>query len=242
MTKRTSIINSISQNYYNQLQRKSNLETIIKKVEVIVFVLTTDIPWKSLINYPYEESSYRKMFYSLCKLKIFKKEVDKLKNTEASISYIDSTTITNKVGDKDTIGFCPQNKKHKGNKVSMLVNGKGKPIGYSISKASTHDIKLFNETIKNVKTNTIVGDKAYVSKQLKESLKNKGIKLLTPLKKNNKKDNLITKDEEKILKRRHIVENTFANLKKFRRLTNRYEYRLLYFIGFVELGILLLNT
>ena len=64
-------------------------------------------------------------------------------------------------------------------------------------------------------------------------------KLITPIKKNQKKK--LTTYEKKLLKERFVVERTFGNLKKFRRINNRYEYKLKYFIGFIELSLLLMS-
>ena len=76
------------------------------------------------------------------------------------------------------------------------------------------------------------------TKNKKEELKCKGIKLLYPYKKNSKKVN--SNKDKKLLKRRHIVENSICSLKQFRKLNTRYERKLKYFDGFVKLGVILL--
>lgn len=111
-------------------------------------------------------------------------------------------------------------------------------MGCSIDKASVHDLKLFDETIENVKTKVIIGDKGYTSNKLKCKLKCKNIKLLYPFKKNsNKKHN---ETDNKLLKKRSKVENIIGNLKKMKRLDSRYERKLIYFKGFVKLGLLIM--
>ena len=238
----TEMINELAYKYQSLFSRHPNINVIKEKIKIIIQVLRSGSSWISLSFYEsikFSESTIRKFFYTLCDKGIISNEVKKLRTQNTPIIFIDSTTICNKIGSKDTIGFCPQNKKHKGNKVSVAVNEKGKPIGYSIGKASTHDITLLEETVSNIPTKIIVGDKAYISKALEKKFKNKEIKLVTPIKKNQKKK--LTTYEKKLLKERFVVERTFGNLKKFRRINNRYEYKLKYFIGFIELSLLLMS-
>jgi hypothetical protein len=217
------------------VKRKMKI-SIKEKLEGILMVLKTGISWYDLgLIRKYDESSYRKMFYKISKLGIIKKIIKKIRH-ETKISYIDSTIIVNKCGLKETIGYCPQNKKHKGNKISLIVNEKGKPLNCIIDKSSCHDLNMFEGTIEDIKTEEIIGDKGYTSRLLKEKMKNKKIKLLIPYKKNSKQKN--NAEEKKKLKKRHIVENSICNLKKLRRLGYRYEKKIEYFICFVELGLL----
>jgi len=210
--------------------------TIDNKLKGIIYVLRTGISWKDLgIINGIDESNYRKFFYKLNQMKVFDNIMESIKE-DSEISFIDSTVIVNKCGKKESIGFCPQNKKHKGNKVSLIVNDKGKPLGCKIDKSSCHDLKLIDETIEKVNTKVIVGDKGYTSKSLKDELEKKGIKMLVPYKKNSKLKN--SNMEKKLLKKRHIVENSFCQLKKLKRLGYRFEIKIDNFINFVKLGLL----
>ena len=101
--------------------------------------------------------------------------------------FIDSSNIRNKLGNKDSIGFCcPQDKKHKGNKVSVICNDNGKIVNCTIDKCNVHDLKLFDKTVKGIKYKMIVGDKGYTNNNKKLELKKKGIKILYLYKKNSK--------------------------------------------------------
>lgn len=209
---------------------------IENKLEGIIYVLRTGISWKDLgMIHNVDEGNYRKLFYKLTEMKIFDKIIKEIKE-DSEITFIDSSVIVNKCGNKESIGYCPQNKKHKGNKVSLIINDKGKPSGYSVDKSSCHDLKLVDKTIKDVNTKIIVGDKGYTSKDLQIKLEGKGIKMLVPYKKNSKNKNTII--EKELLKKRHLVENSFCNIKKLKRLGYRYEIKLKNFIGFVGLGLI----
>ena len=234
-------MNSIITKYLSKCIRKPRYSIVKEKVRVIIFVLKTGIPWKQLnhCNFKYSESNYRKFHSRLVNLGVIKEVLKEIPKT-SKISYIDTSNIRNKHGEKETIGFNPQDKKHKGNKVSLIVNEKGKALNCCVDKGSCHDLKLFDKTIEGVKTKIIVGDKGYTSQKRKEELRKKGIKLLYPFKKNSKKVN--SAKEKKILKKRHLVENAFSHLKKFKRIDSRYEVKLKYFVGFVELGVVLISV
>lgn len=236
MSKIDNLIDSIKSKLPMKLLTRKMKITVDTKLKGILYVLRTGISWidLGLIN-KIDESNYRKFFYKLNKMNIFDSVMKSIKK-DSEISFIDSSIIVNKCGNKDSIGFCPQNKKHKGNKVSLIVNDKGKPLGCKIDKSSCHDLKLIDETIENINTKVIVGDKGYTSKSLKDKLKEKGIKLLVPYKKNSKMKN--SKNEKKLLKKRHIIENSFCQLKKLKRLGYRFEIKIDNFINFVKLGLL----
>ena len=233
------MINKIASYYLNNLKRKVSLETVIEKLEIIVFVLKSGVAWKDLelLNLKYCESNYRKFYYKLVKLNIIDEMLKKI-NKNSNVCFIDTTNIRNKHGKKESIGFCPQDKKHKGNKVSLTVSENRKVLNCCVDKGSCHDTKMFYRTIENVKCKKIIGDKGYTSKEIKETVKEKGIELIYPYKRNSKLEN--NKEENELLKKRHIVENVICNVKKFKRIDTRYERNIDYFINFVKLACLLI--
>jgi len=86
----------------------------------------------------------------------------------------------------------------------------------------------------------LIGDKAYDSDPLDEQLAQQGIQLIAP-----HRDNRVaepTQDGRPLrrLKRRWKVERLFAWLQNFRRLVVRYEYHDQNFLGFVQLGCILI--
>ena len=99
---------------------------------------------------------------------------------ENDIAYIDTTTIFNKYGYLDTVGMNTyESKKHKSNKVSIISNNRGIPLGINIGNGNIHDIKLLIDTLpKNIIFNTLYADKGYISKKLKETLLLRKIKII----------------------------------------------------------------
>ena len=87
----------------------------------------------------------------------------------------------------------------------------------------------------------LIGDKAYDSDPLDKELKEDcGIELVSPHKTNRKRTK--TQDGRKLrrYKRRWKVERLFAWLQNFRRILVRYEYHDENYLGFVQLGCLLI--
>ena len=85
-----------------------------------------------------------------------------------------------------------------------------------------------------------MGDRAYDSDLLDEALKEQGIEMIAPHRKNRTKRR--TQDGRKLrrYKSRWKVERLFAWLQNFRRLVVRYEYKAENFLGMVQLGCIVI--
>ena len=86
----------------------------------------------------------------------------------------------------------------------------------------------------------LIGDKAYDSDKLDQPLRNKGIDMIAPHKDNRIKKS--TQDGRSLRRytRRWKVERLIAWLQNFRRLVVRYEYHSQNFLGFVQLGCIVI--
>jgi transposase len=111
--------------------------------------------------------------------------------------------------------------------------------------ASPHEVRLVRETLLGRFTNRqperLIGDKAYDSDPLDKELEEDcGIELISPHKANRKRAK--TQDGRKLRRylRRWKVERLFAWLQNFRRIVVRYEYHDENYLGFVQLGCLLI--
>lgn len=82
----------------------------------------------------------------------------------------------------------------------------------------------------------LIGDKAYDSDPLDERLETYGIQMIAPHRENRKQP--ATQDGRPLrrYKRRWKVERLFAWLQNFRRILVRYERHLENYLGFVQLG------
>ena len=120
----------------------------------------------------------------------------------------------------------------------------GLPIAVSVGSASPHEVTLVESTLDarfiDAVPARMIGDRAYDSDPLDASLAEQGIEMIAPHKCNRRKAN--TQDGRSLRRycRRWRIERLFAWLQNFRRLITRHEYRLENFLGFVQLGCIII--
>ena len=122
----------------------------------------------------------------------------------------------------------------------MVISDRfGLPVAARIASGPRHEQKLVVETIDARFTKALprllIGDKAYDSDRLDESLQEQGVQLIAPHRSNR---SLKTQDGRRLRRyaRRWLVERFFAWLQWKRRLLVRWEYYASNFLGFVELA------
>jgi transposase len=123
-------------------------------------------------------------------------------------------------------------------------DGSSIPLALYTESASPHEVSLVEATLASGflkgKPERLIGDKAYDSDPLDEALKEQGVEMIAPHRKNRKRRK--TQDGRKLrrYKRRWKIERLFAWLQNFRRLVVRYEYKGENFLGMAQLGCIIL--
>ncbi len=131
-------------------------------------------------------------------------------------------------------------KRGKGTKLMALADASGLPLSVCAASASPHEVTLVGETLRasfvEGKPQRLIGDRAYDSDPLDAALGEKGIEMIAPHRRNRRKKK--TQDGRKLrrYKKRWKIERLFAWLQNFRRLVIRYERRAENYLGFVQLG------
>lgn len=204
-------------------------------LDVIYYVLRTGIRWSDIMSkYNLHWTTYHKKFTLLSKCRVFElshKILLKLlendnyfKNNSLKDLFIDSSMIKNIQG-TEFLGKNHYDRRRNGNKITVIVTCTGIPLAIKLDKASTHDVTVVEEILNQIDLKIIgsrlIGDKGYVDSKLKKKLKQKRIQLIYPYRKNQKKKN--TETENILLEKRHIVENVFSWIKKYRRIQLRYD-------------------
>ena len=134
-------------------------------------------------------------------------------------------------------------KRGKGTKIMAMADRHGLPIAVDVASASPHEIKLVHSTRKasflKESPQRLIGDKAYDSDGLRADLDGEGIELITRQRSNRK---VKTQDGRSLRRycRRWKIERLFAWLQNFRRLITRHEHEALNFLGFVQLGCIVI--
>jgi transposase len=131
-------------------------------------------------------------------------------------------------------------KRGKGTKIMAMVDGHGLPVGVRIESASPHEVTLLEPTLDSVVTDgdpeRIIGDKAHDSDALDARLlAERGIQLIAPNRRKSQDGRPLRR-----YRRRWKVERLFAWLQNFRHLVTRWEYHADNFLGFVQLGCIVI--
>lgn len=195
---------------------------------------------------------------------IYKMSLDKYfkivrKTEELKYQSIDSTFIEDINGSNfssfNAIYKRRKGESSKGIKISSIVSTNGIPLSINIDTAKDYDSPLLPKIINNFSVNCntfkyknhnrfkqyFLADAGYDSKYNIKLIKKIGY---TPIIKYNKKNTKNEKlfryfnnKEEKIYKKRIIVENYHAWIKKFKKIKCFYEHKIEYYRGLLLLGV-----
>src|SRR6202163_563623 len=131
----------------------------------------------------------------------------------------------------------------------VVVDGAGIPLGDHLCSASPAEVRLAETTLAAIRVSRprragrprqkpvhVIADKAYDSDPLRKRLRQRGIELICPHKKNRVRP--ATQDGRALrrYRRRWIVERTNAWLGNFRRLVVRYDRSLTIYSAFFHIA------
>jgi len=134
-------------------------------------------------------------------------------------------------------------KRGKGSKLMAIADGHGLPLAVDVASASPAEVRLVISTLEArfvpELPERLIGDKAYDSDPLAAQLAEGGVELIAP---NRENRTVKTQDGRPLrrYKRRWKIERLFAWLQNFRRLVTRWEYDVMNFLGFVQLGCIVI--
>lgn len=223
-------------------------------LDKIFYLFETGISWRKLPLYEGDLhfSSYHFKFMWLCKNRIFEhaheiiikilKKKGVLNRNSLKNLFIDSTMIKNICG-KDSYGPNHYDRSKNGNKVTVVVNNKGIPLGISITKSNVNDVNEVIPTLNNIKIKLVnsrmYADKGYLSTELTKKVKqDHKITLVVPSKRNQVNFTPLTEYDKAQLRTRNIVENFFAWFKGQRRIRLRYDAHITTYTQFCYLALI----
>jgi len=156
-------------------------------------------------------------------------------------AYIDATFTEAKQGGLKVGGT----KAGKGSKIFAVISKEKKVLHLSIENASPHEAlfvpSIITDINKKTKVLNLIGDKAYDSFPLKETAMKMGVQMISP----DRINRIHNKQDGRRLrryKRRHRVENFFADLQTYRRAVTRYEKIPENHLNFLKLAVICLNV
>lgn len=119
-------------------------------------------------------------------------------------------------------------------KISASVNSRGKLLKAALVCGNEHDSQSFECVLpERIQGCDILADKAYDTDAIRLFIKERGARAAIPPQKNRKQP--IHYDKE-VGKSRHLVENFFCRIKRFRRVNTRHEQSPKNYIGFVTIA------
>jgi transposase len=122
-------------------------------------------------------------------------------------------------------------------KIHLAVDGNGMPIRFIVTKGTTHDCKLGIELIEGMEAEYLLADRGYDSDEIVNFAEERGMITVIPPKKNRKEQRFYDKA---IYKARHLVENAFLKLKRWRGIAMRYAKTTVAFLGSIQCCSILL--
>jgi len=110
------------------------------------------------------------------------------------------------------------------------VDGLGNPIHVHLSAGNIHDVTEAPTLIEHARAKNFIADKGYDANSVVEAIEAKGMTAVVPSKANRTVKRVI---DGHVYKERHLVENFFCKIKRYRRVATRYEKTATNYLGFV---------
>lgn len=104
-----------------------------------------------------------------------------------------------------------------GFKLNILINHLGEIINIKLTSGIVHDVAVLESLTQELK-GVLLGDKGYLSKAKADILASRGLKILTPSRRNMKTKSIQTKEEKQWLCRRGLIETVNDELKSLNQI------------------------
>jgi len=123
-----------------------------------------------------------------------------------------------------------------GFKLHLAVNEKGEILGFYITAANVDERQTADWITQNL-SGKLIGDKGYLSQTLFERLMNRGLKLITKLRRN-MKNRFVSMEDKLLLRKRAIIETVFDQLKNISNIEHSRHRSLWNFLGNLASGLI----
>ena len=121
-------------------------------------------------------------------------------------------------------------------KIHALTDGLGRCIEFIITEGQVHDCTQAEALLNDKNPENVLGDKGYDSDAIRKKIAKIGAKAIIPSRSCRKE---VIEYDEHTYKERHLVENFFQFIKRYRRIATRYEKTVQNYVGIVTIGCIL---
>ena len=119
-------------------------------------------------------------------------------------------------------------------KIHTLVDALGNPVAFLLTPGQAHDLEGADALLPQMQADTLVADKAFdADERVIEPLRAAGKNLVIPPKSNRKDQRTFDKE---MYKARHLIENFYCKLKKYRAIATRYDKTARNFLAAIHLA------
>lgn len=121
-------------------------------------------------------------------------------------------------------------------KINAVTNSSGKLLNLALIAGNESELRSAREVLGDVSDKVVLGDKGFDDDKLRKWVRDNGGVANIPGRKNRRVEVFYIKDVGKL---RHVVENFFSRIKRFRRIATRYDRHAETYISFVCLASLM---
>ena len=121
-------------------------------------------------------------------------------------------------------------------KIHAVTDGLGRCIDFLLTEGQVHDSTQAEALLKDKKPENVIADKAYDSNAIREQVNMCGASAVIP---SNASRKVRIEYDAHTYKERHLVENFFQFIKRYRRVGTRYEMSVQNYAGMVMIACIL---
>lgn len=115
-----------------------------------------------------------------------------------------------------------------------MVDALGNPIAFFLTPGQAHDLRGADALLPQMNADTLLADKAFdVDQRVIEPLEAAGKTCVIPQKSSRKK---LRRFDKELYKARHLIENFYCSLKRFRAIATRYDKTATNFLAAIHLA------
>jgi transposase len=208
-------------------------------VTAIFYVLRTGLPWRDLPERFGPWSSVYARFRRWCATGLFARMLA-LAATRATgqLRHLDCSHIKlHQDGANPCGGQAAQaigrTKGGINTKLAAIVEGRGRAVALGLAEGQRHDLHAIDPLLPCLRGRRAVGDKGFDADPFRTRLRRQRTLVCIPPKRSRRHP---VRFHRGYYRHRHKVENFFCRLKRYRRISTRYEKLATTFLGFVQLA------
>ena len=209
-------------------------------INAVIYVHKTGTQWRDLPSEFGKFNTVHKRFRRWVKIGVWDKIFEHLKQLfppDFKRAMIDSScckchpSAEGAISGNEGIGLT------KGGKNTLLCDSLGLPVEFITTAGNVADCTMAIQLIGDIKASYLLADKGYDSQEIIDFAKSKGMEPVIPPRKNRIDQR---KYDKNIYKHRHLAENAFLHLKKFRGIATRYAKRLSSFNAIIKIACIII--